>query len=771
MRRLALAVSLFSILFVVSNAAAQSATNSTVPSFIRYNGTVLQPKSAAVSSPIVGVTFAIYKQQEGSAPMWLETQNVTLDATGRYSVLLGSTSPTGLPSDLFSPQEPRWLAVKVEGQSEQPRVLLVSVPYAMKAAEADTLAGHSASEFVTTDTLQSAVKEQLQQQTGGPSQARTTMLGVTTNGTVDPYVDNGTALQVGANFNIAGNGTAATLNVTGQYNLGGSPLLGRRNTQGLFLGGGGAGQSNTANYNTFIGYAAGKSNTTGTPVTFIGVNAGYHNTTGSQNFFLGVSAGYNNTTGGNNIFIGNQAGYGNTTGTRNTYLGSSAGGIVTTGSNNTFVGYNAGSTAGTTASNDVYIASPGVAADSGVIRIGDPANQTKSYIAGISGAATSSGVPVFIDSTGKLGTTGGKGIGTITGVTAGTDLTGGGTSGHVTLNLNTAATDGRYAQLGAPNAFSATQSINTSGLALQAFGDIAVSGYGSTYGVLGSGTGSGSTGVYGGANSFGSVGVYGQNLNSGSVGQLGTSVGPFSAGVYGSGTTYGVYGDGGSSGYGVYGLGLFGIYGSGTETGVAGSGTSIGVIGTATGIGTYGVFSNGNTGATGTKSAVVALPDDRVVEVYAMESPEIWFEDFGIGHLHDGVAEITLDSTFALSVNADAGYHVFLTPNGDCEGLYVTQKGPASFQVRELRGGQSNIAFDYRIVAKRRGYENVRMIELEADAETIQSIREQTKNKASARPKLFLHKPPAAPGTHQELPRVGTVSTAPSGVIPNPSEQ
>ena len=37
--------------------------------------------------------------------------------------------------------------------------LLVSVPYAMKAAVADTLAGHSASEFVTTDNLQSAVQQ------------------------------------------------------------------------------------------------------------------------------------------------------------------------------------------------------------------------------------------------------------------------------------------------------------------------------------------------------------------------------------------------------------------------------------------------------------------------------------------------------------------------------------------------------------------------------------------------------------------------------------
>src|SRR5664279_655336 len=161
----------------------------TVPNLIRYSGTVLQPRSVAVSSPIVGVTFAIYKQQEGGAPVWLETQNVTPDATGHYSVLLGSTTATGLPSDLFSLQEERWLGVQVQGQPEQSRVLLVSVPYAMKAAEADRLAGHSASEFVTTDNLQTAVQQQLQQQTpkGATSVIAT---GTTTNNGVTPIVTN-----------------------------------------------------------------------------------------------------------------------------------------------------------------------------------------------------------------------------------------------------------------------------------------------------------------------------------------------------------------------------------------------------------------------------------------------------------------------------------------------------------------------------------------------------------------------------------------------------
>ena len=71
---------------------------------------------------------SIYQQQDGGAAVWMETQNVTTDASGNYSVLLGSAAATGLPSDLFSQQEQRWLGVQVQGQAEQPRVLLVLLP-------------------------------------------------------------------------------------------------------------------------------------------------------------------------------------------------------------------------------------------------------------------------------------------------------------------------------------------------------------------------------------------------------------------------------------------------------------------------------------------------------------------------------------------------------------------------------------------------------------------------------------------------------------------
>ena len=104
----------------------------------------------------VGITFAIYRQPEGGAPIWVETQNVNADTKGQYSVLLGSTTATGVPVDLFSAEEERWLGVQIQGQQEEARILLVSVPYAFKAHEAETLAGRSISDFVLAKDLTSS---------------------------------------------------------------------------------------------------------------------------------------------------------------------------------------------------------------------------------------------------------------------------------------------------------------------------------------------------------------------------------------------------------------------------------------------------------------------------------------------------------------------------------------------------------------------------------------------------------------------------------------
>lgn len=291
-----------------------------------------------------------------------------------------------------------------------------------------------------------------------------------------------------------------------------------------------------------------------------------------------------------------------------------------------------------------------------------------------------------------------------------------------------------------------------------------VSGSGTNYGVFGYGSGSNSTGVLGSGTTYG---VYGTASTTGTVGiataasgstrgVYGAANSPDGTGVYGSGATYGVSGIG-TAGYGVgvYGTGHRGVRGDGGDigvlgystdpgsigvtgngddtgvqgysngTGVSGSGT-IGVRGYGHGTGNIGVYGsgthyggyfdgdvhiNGNLTVFGGKSAVVETQDYGTRALYAVESPEHWFEDFGTGQLTNGQAVITIEPIFAQTVNLTDDYHVFLTPLGDCA-LYVKEKSPSSFSVRAMGGQTCSIAFDYRIVAKRLGYEDVRLAEV-----------------------------------------------------------
>src|SRR5271167_3857683 len=125
---------------------AGSPQGQAVPHLVKFSGTV-KDAGGTPRTGVTGIAFALYKDQAGGAALWLETQNVSLDAQGRYTVLLGANSAEGMPVELFTANEPRWLGVQPEGQAEQ-RVLLVSVPYALKAADAETLGGMPASSFV-----------------------------------------------------------------------------------------------------------------------------------------------------------------------------------------------------------------------------------------------------------------------------------------------------------------------------------------------------------------------------------------------------------------------------------------------------------------------------------------------------------------------------------------------------------------------------------------------------------------------------------------------
>ena len=125
-----------------------------------------------------------------------------------------------------------------------------------------------------------------------------------------------------------------------------------------------------------------------------------------------------------------------------------------------------------------------------------------------------------------------------------------------------------------------------------------------------------------------------------------------------------------------------------------------------------------------------------------MEAPENWFEDAGSARLVNGQAAVNLETVFGQTVNTDIEYHVFLTPKGDCKGLYIAKESPTSFVVRELAGGVSSVAFDYRIMAKRKGYENIRL------ADKSQQFKDQQARVS----KMMVARANAKPRSNQAFP-------------------
>jgi hypothetical protein len=139
----------------------------------------------------------------------------------------------------------------------------------------------------------------------------------------------------------------------------------------------------------------------------------------------------------------------------------------------------------------------------------------------------------------------------------------------------------------------------------------------------------------------------------------------------------------------------------------------------------------------------------RQVETYSVQSAENWLEDYGSGQLNHGGVTVTLDPVFADTVNTGVDFHVFLTPGGDCKGLYVTNKTANSFEVHELGGGTTSIPFDYKIVAKRRGHESERLVDvtdrmhLEANAAHFKPLAKSLPRRTMVRnAPLSAEKPP-----------------------------
>ena len=112
----------------------------------------------------------------------------------------------------------------------------------------------------------------------------------------------------------------------------------------------------------------------------------------------------------------------------------------------------------------------------------------------------------------------------------------------------------------------------------------------------------------------------------------------------------------------------------------------------------YKIIGNGNV------STIVDGVDGNKKIMFAPEAPEVLFEDYGIGQLSNGTSYIDIDPNFTnnIIVDADHPLKVFIQLEGNCNGVYVTQKSAEGFMVKELQNGNSNVSFSWHIVANRK---------------------------------------------------------------------
>ena len=487
-RACCITVSLLSVLACATLAQTASPNSSLastqVPRLIRFSGVAMDETHNPMTG-VLGFTFSLYEDQQGGSPLWEETQNIQADANGHYTALLGSVSAEGMPLELFSSGEAQWLGVQIQGQPERARVLLVSVPYALKAHEAETLSGRSISDFVLLNKTASTSSKATEAPLGSNG----------TSASSSPRIDND------GPTNFAGSNTTHVVSVT--QNGSGLGLSAKSHALAA-VAGTITGKSNTAVYglasNTSKGSNAagvtGQSNTETGP----GV-AGYANGIDGTGV-LGVA---NATTGGTGVSGISNATSGNTNGVYGQSASPTGNGVV--GNATATISYASG----------VY----GQSASTSGSGVSGNSTATSGYTSGVYGQSASvNGTGVYGSSANWVGVGGQGATLGVWGDSA--TINGTGVAGYADATAGN--TNGVYGQSASTSGIGVSGSATaTTGDAYGIYGQTATTGFGA--GVIGVTT----------ATTGNAFGVFGQSSGTSGNGVFGIASAP-------SGSTIGVAG-------------------------------------------------------------------------------------------------------------------------------------------------------------------------------------------------------------------------------------
>lgn len=154
--------------------------------------------------------------------------------------------------------------------------------------------------------------------------------------------------------------------------------------------------------------------------------------------------------------------------------------------------------------------------------------------------------------------------------------------------------------------------------------------------------------------------------------------------VLGHGATYGVYGYATNTNLGTRAGGYFTNYNATiwARVGARQGGQNYKIIGT------------------GSVATIVHDGEGGLRMLTAPEAPDALFLDFGTATLQNGKAYVALDPILLHNIDT-ANVHIWLTPRGLCQGIYVEAFDGKGFYVRERKGGTSTLSFHWAIAAPR----------------------------------------------------------------------